>query len=93
MSTGDSRPAVATVPEGWTPATAPDPLVRAKHGIIGAQVSRLDGPLKVQGAAPFGAEYVMEGMVYARSVTARLRAAASRRSTPRPPKQQPASCS
>jgi xanthine dehydrogenase YagR molybdenum-binding subunit len=65
MSTGESRPAVATVPEGWTPATGPDPLVRDKHGLIGAQVSRLDGPLKVQGEARFAAEYVMEDMVYA----------------------------
>jgi xanthine dehydrogenase YagR molybdenum-binding subunit len=32
---------------------------------MGAQVSRLDGPLKVQGAARFAAEYVMDGMVYA----------------------------
>ena len=65
MSAGGPRPAVATVPEGWTPVTGPDPLVRAKHGLIGAAVSRLDGPLKVQGAARFAAEYVMEGMVYA----------------------------
>ncbi|MGZ4320806.1 MAG: xanthine dehydrogenase family protein molybdopterin-binding subunit [Solirubrobacteraceae bacterium] len=65
MSTGESQPAVATVPEGWTPTTGPDPLVRAKHGLIGAQVSRLDGPLKVRGEARFAAEYVMEGMVYA----------------------------
>ena len=28
-------------------------------------MSRLDGPLKVQGAARFAAEYVMDGMVYA----------------------------
>ena len=65
MSTGESRPAVATVPEGWTPTTGPDPLVRDKHGLIGAQVSRLDGPLKVRGEARFAAEYVMDGMVYA----------------------------
>lgn len=65
MSTGEPRSAVETVPEGWTPAAAPDPLVRAKHGLIGAPVSRLDGPLKVQGGARFAAEYVMEGMLYA----------------------------
>lgn len=65
MSTGEFRPAVEAVPEDWTPAAGPDPLVRAKHGLIGAQVSRLDGPLKVQGEARFAAEYVMEGMVYA----------------------------
>ena len=65
MSPGEPRPAIATVPEGWTPATGSDPLTRAKHGLIGAQVSRLDGPLKVRGEARFAAEYVMEGMVYA----------------------------
>ena len=65
MSNGEARRAVATVPEGWTPASSPDPLARAKHGLIGAQVSRLDGPLKVRGEARFAAEYAMEGMVYA----------------------------
>jgi xanthine dehydrogenase YagR molybdenum-binding subunit len=65
MSTGETRAAIPSVPDGWTPATGTDPLVRARHGLIGAQVSRLDGPLKVQGAARFAAEYVMEGMVYA----------------------------
>ncbi len=65
MSTGESRSAVATVPEGWTPTTSPDPLIRAQHGLIGAQVSRLDGPLKVRGEARFAAEYAMDGMVYA----------------------------
>jgi xanthine dehydrogenase YagR molybdenum-binding subunit len=65
VSTGETQRAVATVSEDWTPASAPDPLVRAQHGVIGAQVSRLDGPLKVRGEARFAAEYVMEGMVYA----------------------------
>ncbi|HEY2655971.1 MAG TPA: xanthine dehydrogenase family protein molybdopterin-binding subunit, partial [Solirubrobacteraceae bacterium] len=65
MSTGEARPAVPSVSVGWTPASSPDPLARAKHGLMGAQVSRLDGPLKVQGAARFAAEYVMDGMVYA----------------------------
>ena len=44
MSAGGPRPAIATVPEGWTPVTGPDPLVRPKHGLIGVAVSRLDGP-------------------------------------------------
>ncbi|HEV7176129.1 MAG TPA: xanthine dehydrogenase family protein molybdopterin-binding subunit [Solirubrobacteraceae bacterium] len=65
MSNGETQRAVATVPEDWTPTNSPDPLVRAKHGLIGAQVSRLDGPLKVRGEARFAAEYVMDGMVYA----------------------------
>jgi xanthine dehydrogenase YagR molybdenum-binding subunit len=65
MSTAESRPAVPIAPEDWTPKASPDPVLRAKHGLIGAQVSRLDGPLKVRGEARFAAEYVMEGMVYA----------------------------
>jgi xanthine dehydrogenase YagR molybdenum-binding subunit len=65
MSSAESRPAVGIVPEGWTPKAGSDPVLRAKHGLIGGQVSRLDGPLKVRGDARFAAEYVMEGMVYA----------------------------
>jgi xanthine dehydrogenase YagR molybdenum-binding subunit len=65
MSTADSGPAVPIAPEGWTSEAGPDPLLRAKHGLIGARVSRLDGALKVRGEAPFAAEYVMEDMVYA----------------------------
>jgi xanthine dehydrogenase YagR molybdenum-binding subunit len=65
MTTAESRPAVPIAPEGWTPKAGPDPVLRGKHGLIGAQVSRLDGALKVRGEARFAAEYVMEGMVYA----------------------------
>ncbi len=61
----DPQTAVAIAPQGWTPKAGPDPVLRAKHGLIGAPVSRLDGPLKVRGEARFAAEYVMEGMVYA----------------------------
>jgi xanthine dehydrogenase YagR molybdenum-binding subunit len=65
MSATDPQTAVAIASEGWTPTAGPDPVLRAKHGLIGASVSRLDGPLKVRGEARFAAEYVMEGMVYA----------------------------
>jgi xanthine dehydrogenase YagR molybdenum-binding subunit len=64
MSGAKSRPAVAVVPEGWTPKAGPDPVGRDKHGLIGAQVARLDGPLKVRGEARFAAEYPMKGLVY-----------------------------
>src|SRR6202035_5419838 len=47
------------------PGAHPDPLINHKHGLIGAPISRLDGPLKVQGEAHFAAEFPMEGMVYA----------------------------
>jgi xanthine dehydrogenase YagR molybdenum-binding subunit len=65
MSATDPQTAVPITGEGWTPKAGPDPLLHAKRGLIGAQVSRLDGPLKVRGEARFAAEYVMEGMVYA----------------------------
>ena len=63
MSAG--RDAVALGPESWGPGSTPDPL-NSKHGLVGAQVSRIDGPLKVRGAARFAAEVPLEGMAYAR---------------------------
>ena len=33
-----------------------------KHGLIGAPVSRIDGPLKVQGQARFAAEVPIDGI-------------------------------
>jgi xanthine dehydrogenase YagR molybdenum-binding subunit len=65
MSAAESRSGVPIAPEGWTPTAGPDPVLSTKRGLIGAQVSRLDGPLKVRGEARFAAEYAMEGMVYA----------------------------
>jgi xanthine dehydrogenase YagR molybdenum-binding subunit len=65
MSAAEPRTAVPVTPEGWTPTAGPDPVLRTQRGLIGTQVSRLDGPLKVRGEARFAAEYVMEGMVYA----------------------------
>lgn len=60
-----SRPAVAAVPDGWTPSAEPDPVLRVERGLIGTPESRLDGPSKVRGEARYAAEYVMDGMVYA----------------------------
>ncbi|HUD30114.1 MAG TPA: xanthine dehydrogenase family protein molybdopterin-binding subunit [Novosphingobium sp.] len=57
--------AVALAPDSWMPGGEPDPLIRARHGHVGQAISRLDGPLKVSGQAPFAAEFPMEGMVYA----------------------------
>ena len=57
--------AVAIAPDSWIPGGQPDPLIRERHGHIGRPVSRIDGPLKVSGKAPFAAEFPMEGMVYA----------------------------
>lgn len=59
------RPAVAVVPDGWTPGAGPDPVLRVDGGLIGAPAMRLDGPSKVRGEARYAAEFVMDGMVYA----------------------------
>jgi xanthine dehydrogenase YagR molybdenum-binding subunit len=64
MSSSERPIAVPVVPGDW-PSSGQDPVGRHQHGLIGAQVSRLDGPLKVQGEAMFSAEYVLDGMVYA----------------------------
>jgi xanthine dehydrogenase YagR molybdenum-binding subunit len=57
--------AVQTAPDSWMPGGRPDPLILQQHGHVGRPISRLDGPLKVQGGVPFAAEYPMEGMLYA----------------------------
>ncbi len=57
--------AVQLAPDPFIPGGRPDPLIREQHGQIGQPLSRLDGPVKVRGAAPFAAEFPMEGMLYA----------------------------
>lgn len=57
--------AVALAPDTWVPGGRPDPLLHLRHGHIGKPVSRVDGPRKVCGAAPFAAEISIPGMVYA----------------------------
>ncbi|WP_345816503.1 xanthine dehydrogenase family protein molybdopterin-binding subunit [Paraburkholderia sp. PREW-6R] len=57
--------AIALAPDSFIPGGKPDPLIRREHGLIGASVSRLDGPLKVSGRATFAAEFPLEGMTYA----------------------------
>jgi xanthine dehydrogenase YagR molybdenum-binding subunit len=57
--------AVALAPDSWIPGGRPDPLIEHRHGHVGKPVSRIDGPLKVAGQAPFASEIPMEGMVYA----------------------------
>ena len=59
------KTAIPVGPDSWAPGGKPDPLIRHTHGLIGAPVSRLDGALKVTGAARFAAEVPMQGMVYA----------------------------
>jgi len=59
------KKALEVAPDAWMPGAEPDPLSHRQHGLIGAPISRLDGPLKVQGAARFAAEFPLERMVYA----------------------------
>ena len=59
------KKAIEVAPDAWMPGGTPDPMIDRKGGLIGAPVSRLDGPLKVQGQARFAAEFPMQGMVYA----------------------------
>ncbi|HEX7790547.1 MAG TPA: molybdopterin cofactor-binding domain-containing protein, partial [Afipia sp.] len=62
MSAGqDTKP---QKPGYWQPAVTRDPLLR-KHGALGQPVSRIDGPLKVQGAARFAAEFPYDEICYA----------------------------
>jgi xanthine dehydrogenase YagR molybdenum-binding subunit len=59
------KKAIALAPDSFIPGGKPDPLIRHKHGLIGASISRIDGPLKVSGRATFAAEFPLDGMVYA----------------------------
>jgi xanthine dehydrogenase YagR molybdenum-binding subunit len=59
------RNAVELAPQSWGSDGGPDPLIRHKHGLVGAPISRIDGPLKVQGRATFAAEFPMDGLTYA----------------------------
>ena len=59
------KKAIEHAPDAWMPGGTPDPLIARKHGAVGTPVSRLDGPLKVQGRARYAAEFPMDGMTYA----------------------------
>jgi xanthine dehydrogenase YagR molybdenum-binding subunit len=59
------KKAVELAPDTWLPGGRPDPLISRENSLIGSRVSRLDGPLKVTGAAPFAAEFPLPDMVYA----------------------------
>lgn len=63
------KKAIELAPDSWMPGGKPDPLIHHKNGLIGAPVSRVDGPQKVRGAAPFAAEVSLAGMLYAAILT------------------------
>lgn len=64
MSAADPQTSIPLVGLQW-PKTGEDPVGRSRHGVLGRQVSRLDGPQKVRGEAPFAGEFVMGNMTYA----------------------------
>ncbi|MES5098485.1 xanthine dehydrogenase family protein molybdopterin-binding subunit [Agrobacterium sp. BA1120] len=51
-------------PGRWQPAVTSDPMLR-KHGTLGQPVSRIDGPMKVQGKTRFAAEFPYDNISYA----------------------------
>ncbi len=58
-----------TLPEAgrqgrWQPAVTKDPLLR-KHGALGQSISRIEGPMKVQGRTRFAAEFPHDNISYA----------------------------
>ncbi|HZK99009.1 MAG TPA: xanthine dehydrogenase family protein molybdopterin-binding subunit [Caulobacteraceae bacterium] len=59
------KKAVALAPDSFIPGGKPDPLIRHRHGLIGAPISRIDGPLKVSGRATFAAEFPKENLTCA----------------------------
>ncbi|MDR7155717.1 xanthine dehydrogenase YagR molybdenum-binding subunit [Sphingobium xenophagum] len=59
------KKAVENAPDRWMPGGTPDPLIRRQHGQIGRPISRIDGPLKVEGSARFAAEVALDNMTYA----------------------------
>lgn len=61
---GTVRTVMGWVPAQWLPGGTPDPLIE-RRAEIGRQASRLDGPLKVAGAARFAAEVAMDRLCYA----------------------------
>jgi xanthine dehydrogenase YagR molybdenum-binding subunit len=59
------KKAIEMAPDAWLPGGKPDPLIERRNGLVGAPVSRLDGPVKVLGRAHYAADRPMPGMVYA----------------------------
>ena len=59
------KKAIAAAPDEWMPGGVPDPMIQRRDGLTGTPVSRLDGPQKVSGSAPFAAEIALDGMLYA----------------------------
>ena len=61
---GSARKIIGWVPADWLPGGKPDDLIERRVS-LGSQMSRVDGEIKVRGAAQFAAEVPMEGLLYA----------------------------
>lgn len=61
------KKAVELAPERMIPGGRPEPLARedGRRRLLGRPQPRLDGPVKVRGAAPFAAERDLDGMLHA----------------------------
>jgi xanthine dehydrogenase YagR molybdenum-binding subunit len=59
------KKAVELAPDAWMPGGKSDPLIGRRDGYIGTPVSRLDGADKVQGRAPFAAEFPLDRLAHA----------------------------
>ena len=59
------KKAIEVAPDSWMPGGSPDPLIKQQHGHVGRSMSRVDGPVKVKGAARFAAEFSFENLTYA----------------------------
>lgn len=57
--------AVVHAPDRYITGGKPDPLSASDDALIGAPVSRLDGPDKVRGEARYAAEFALDGMTHA----------------------------
>ena len=56
----------------FMPDKEPDPLIGQKHGYVGKPFNRVDGQLKVKGAATFTAEFKFDNITYAALVYATI---------------------
>ena len=57
--------AVVLAPDRYVSGGKPDPVASSDDPLIGAPLSRVDGPLKVKGESRYAAEFPLAGMTYA----------------------------
>ena len=57
--------AVVHAPDRFIAGGKPDPMIASEDPVVGAPLSRLDGPAKVRGQAQYAAEFALDRMSYA----------------------------